>query len=209
MERQYDLIAISLLMFTAVIIAAMALDPRGFSIQAWQPLIAAFVALFGARMVFRGAALSYDAALKKINLDREIHQRTLRRQARSIFLRASLATHVVQYDALEASRTVATNPTNFHLPIRIREMDTINGEVWQNLELFPQRVAQHVSDMRVAHFNLLQAQEQLSSGAGMTPYTHPPHPMAMQLGNALRELAREAAAARDAINLLIKDDGDH
>jgi hypothetical protein len=43
--RKYDLLAISLLVFSAIVVTAMSVDPNHFSIKDWQPLMAAFVAL--------------------------------------------------------------------------------------------------------------------------------------------------------------------
>jgi hypothetical protein len=49
--RKYDLLAISLLIFSAILVTAMAIDPKGFSLQAWQPLMAGILALGGGAFI--------------------------------------------------------------------------------------------------------------------------------------------------------------
>jgi hypothetical protein len=70
MGKKYDLLAISLLIFSAVVVTAISVDPKGFALRDWQPLLAALLTLGGAGIVYRGATLAYRAAMSKVDLDR-------------------------------------------------------------------------------------------------------------------------------------------
>ena len=83
--RKYDLLAISLLVFSAIIVAAMSVDPNHFSIKDWQPLMAAFVALGAAGVAYQGVTLTYKAAIRKVDLDRSIYEQEVRRRQRGIY----------------------------------------------------------------------------------------------------------------------------
>jgi hypothetical protein len=72
--RKYDLLAISLLVFSAIVVTAMSVDPNHFSIKDWQPLMAVFVALGAAGVAYQGVTLTYKAAIRKVDLDRSIHE---------------------------------------------------------------------------------------------------------------------------------------
>lgn len=208
MDRKYDLLAICLLMFTVALVTAMTFDPKGFSVKDWQTLMAAFIALFGASMVFRGATLAYDAALKKIDLDREIHKRELHRRQNSIYLKATFAAHVVHHDARSSNAAVGVgsiHPSINPSTIKIREMDTLEEIVWQQLEIFPIAIAQDLSDIRIAYFNLLEAKEVL--GDTLVPLAYPPSEMLTQMREALESLETKAKAARDAINVELGRNG--
>src|SRR5271156_5507749 len=99
MNQRYDLLAIGLLFVAAMLAVITIFNPAGFSLKEWQPLTAAIIALGGAGLVYRGAMLNYDAAMKKVDLDREIHEREARRAKRGIFLRLSVAAHIIYEDA--------------------------------------------------------------------------------------------------------------
>jgi hypothetical protein len=49
--RKYDAIAISLLMFSVILVTAISIDPKGFSLKEWQPIMAAILALGGAIVI--------------------------------------------------------------------------------------------------------------------------------------------------------------
>ena len=83
MNQRFDLIAISFLVFSAMIAVGLATDPKGFSLKEWQPLMASFVAL-GA------ASLAYKAAMAKVDYDRarelrELSRKRLRSEAQDQF----------------------------------------------------------------------------------------------------------------------------
>jgi hypothetical protein len=82
--RKFELLAFSLLTFSTVVVTAIAIDPKGFSLQAWQPLMAAIIALGGGALAFRGA-------MAKVELDRVVHdaqqlQRQKNLHTRSFFI---------------------------------------------------------------------------------------------------------------------------
>jgi hypothetical protein len=76
MNQRYDLLAISLLLFTVVFAVWLTAGPMNFALKEWQPLIASFVAL-GA------AALAYKAAMAKVGYDRELASYALQRRPRA------------------------------------------------------------------------------------------------------------------------------
>jgi hypothetical protein len=56
--RKYDTLAVSLLIFSAVLVSAISVDSKGFAVRDWQSLIASVIAFGGAAMVYRGANLA-------------------------------------------------------------------------------------------------------------------------------------------------------
>ncbi|MBY9027773.1 hypothetical protein K7459_29395, partial [Pseudomonas fluorescens] len=168
--KKYDLLAICLLMFAVVLVTAMSFDPKGFSIKEWQPLMAALAALFGASMVFRGAGLAYDAALRKVALDERIHESKLIQEKRGIFLRASYMAHLVSHSAGRTDRRL-TPPevgkaavTRTIEQLRLKHTSAIE-EAWQHLDAFPERAARGIGNMRIVIGNAEANLEQISKDA--------------------------------------------
>lgn len=146
MIRKFDLLAISLLMATTVIVTAMALDPEGFSLWKWQTLMAALVAL-GA------AALAYRSSMAKVNLDREIHMREIRRRRRGIILRfASMINELSQQAGPAISRIQSLlYVTPDEIP-PIEEfkfkIDDSFDEAWKNLDAFSGPMCEKITRLR-------------------------------------------------------------
>jgi hypothetical protein len=78
MYRKYDLLAISLLIFSAALVAWLGLfgPTNTTKWKDWQPLLAAIIALGGASIVYRGAMLAYRASMAKVDLDRRLSDRS-------------------------------------------------------------------------------------------------------------------------------------
>ena len=78
--RKYDLLSISLLMFSVILVTAMAVGPTGLSLtalQAWQPLMAAIIALGAGTLAFRGA-------MAKVEFDRTVHSAQQRQRLKNL-----------------------------------------------------------------------------------------------------------------------------
>lgn len=143
--QRYDLIAFSLIAFVAVVAAAVSLDPKGFSIQAWQPLMASIITLGGAGIVYRGATLAYRAAMAKVDLDREINRKSNRRRERGLYVRTRFALLVMYHDARHFGKTIQ-DPTKPHTStivelssLTFRTRDSF-GEAWQQMDAFPTHI---------------------------------------------------------------------
>ena len=155
MVRRYDLLAICLLMFTAILTVAMAYDPKGFSIKEWQPLMAAILALGSAAVVFRGAKLAYSAAMEKVELDRIIHQKEVRRRQRGIFLRTALAAHIMHHEAdrycklFDQPSSEQAEETTIDPAMAILRTVAIIDDAWSNLEIFSKSVADDLLRLKV------------------------------------------------------------
>ncbi len=153
MVRKHDLLAICLLMFTSVLVAAMATDPKGFSILAWQQLLAALVALVGAGIIFRGATLAYRAAMAKIDLDRELNQREVRRRQRGFYLRTRFAAFVIAHDTRHFAKLLSLpeegEPKRQFKPsaAKLRTAEGVE-EAWANLDVFPGTVAEELFSLK-------------------------------------------------------------
>lgn len=168
MNQKYDLLAISLLVFSAIIVSAITMDPKGFSLSQWQPLMAAVLALGGAGIIYRGATLAYRASMAKIDLDREVHQREARRHARGIFLRVRFCAFIMRDDARYFAK-LSTTPNDekayAFIPSQLtfRTADNIE-EAWSNLDAFPSRIAHLLARIRIDLYNFRNAINKLGSG---------------------------------------------
>jgi len=166
MRQRWDLFAFSLLVFSALVLTATVLDPKGFSIKEWQPLIASLVAFGGATFVFRGATLAYRAAMAKVALDERLHEATLRRQRRGLFLRLSSTVYrlgqraqrienLIKLPAEEESTILITADR-----IDLKYLDELS-EAWTNLDAFPSDVALSIVDIRIHGGNVQRTAERL------------------------------------------------
>jgi hypothetical protein len=140
--RKYDLLAMSLLMFSAVLTVGLGVIgplawtmPKGLSFktilafaQPWQTLMAALVAL-------AAAFVAYRAAMAKVNLDREIAATVERKRKLKILLQLSYVCQVIrdeandQLDFLE----MATSSADYHA-LRIDEPKEV-GEAWSDIDV--------------------------------------------------------------------------
>jgi hypothetical protein len=145
--RKYDLLAISLLMFSVILVTDMAVGPIGLSLsalQAWQPLMAAIIAL-------DAGALAYRGAMAKVTADADRDRRELNRKKIGLYLRLLYPMEKMNVRAedvrklLSGSRTAARKfPPSV---IRIVIPDEVE-EAWKNLELFPVQVAVALDNIR-------------------------------------------------------------
>jgi len=208
MDRKNDLLAIALLMFSAILVAAMATDPKGFSLQAWQPLIAAVIALGGAGIVFRGATLAYSAAMAKVALDERIHETEVRRKRRGILLRLDYNLFLMWQDA-NRLKSELNQPSGIFGPAeKAVSKDTIKftlrelEEAWTNLDLFREPVARAIGQVKICLINfdhamahVTDADLQLKSG-----YMPPPSAAMKDLREALEEIGKNAKFIRDNLD---------
>lgn len=165
MRREYDLLAICMLMLTLTLVSAMATDPKGFSVQTWQPLMAALIALGGASIVYRGATLAYQAAMAKVGLDREEAERERHIERLGLFLRLTTSMYAV----------IGSTGTSVH-QIEEKEGDTPSEELvlvprqlkvfnppelsdaWSKIHLFPGSI---ITDIAVLIEMLARLEEEL------------------------------------------------
>jgi hypothetical protein len=143
--RKYDLLAISLLMFSVILVTAMAIDPKGFSLQAWQPLMAAIIALGAGALAFRGA-------MAKVEFDRTVHEAQKRQRQKNLhtkllysalIFRADMRKVVekfkVQYLGSSALRTAKDFEVDWP-----SEFD----EVWNNIDILDETSAELLANLK-------------------------------------------------------------
>lgn len=158
MNQRYDLLAISLLFFTAIIAIWFALAgiPDLSAVQEWQTLMASLIALFGAFKVFTGAKLAYTAAMAKIELDRELHAREAARITLGVCLRLEFSLREL---LLQVRNQLLRVPANRGRDVIVRiddfdlAMQSKLDEAWANLDRFPRRLSQEISDIRGSYFD--------------------------------------------------------
>jgi hypothetical protein len=193
MLRKYDLLAISLLIFGAILLVWLGLfGPTNTSNwKDWQPLKAAVLALGGAGIVYRGAALAYRAAMAKVELDRETQRQELRRRQRGILMRLHLAAFVMLHDAKHLETDKVRQPvypkaeaTLDPAEIRLRTEAAIE-EAWANLDVFPSEIAKSISMLKVQLFNVSDALERMGPAKVKLTSVMLPNKAITDLANAL------------------------
>jgi hypothetical protein len=189
--RKYDILAISLLIFSVILVTAISIDPKGFSLQEWQPIMAAVLALGGAGIIYRGATLAYNAAMSRLDFDREINHRDSRRKARGILLRASFGAHVIGNDTKDFAEQLSDPPLyggekiiNAGM-IKLRAVSEIDG-VWNNLDLFPPKITNPINNLRIAIFNIEEACQRLGSADLKISRSSLPPPALVDLRRGLK-----------------------
>jgi hypothetical protein len=124
-----------LLTLAAVVAFAIAHDPLGFSLQKWQTLSSAFVAL-GA------ATLAYNAAMKRVRFDEQTARENLRRKTLGIFMRYHFAVDVLRYEAKNLLKELPKSASeNFSVAVdnlALSELPEIK-DAWENLDYFSVR----------------------------------------------------------------------
>jgi hypothetical protein len=136
MNQRYDLLAISLLVFTVVFLSWNIAGPKDFSFKDWQTLTASIVAL-GA------ATLAYQSAMAKVDYDRAKELRDLWRKRLGIYLRLRFAASelVRQTGNIKLALGMNLYARNRNVPaysIKLGEQLSKEFEdAWNNLELFP------------------------------------------------------------------------
>jgi hypothetical protein len=146
------------LMLAAMLAASTTIvGPVPFSYEVlkdFQPLIAAGVAFISAAVVFIGAALAYRASMAKVALDREIHEREVRRRQRGVLIRARFGAYEMAQSAVEIRKL-----TNFPMPfvltmceIELRGRAGIE-DAWTKLEEFPGKISRAFSGLKAEILN--------------------------------------------------------
>jgi hypothetical protein len=168
MIRKHDTLAVSLLIFSGILTAWLGVfGPTNTTTwKDWQPLIAAVIALGGAGVVYRGAMLTYKAAMEKVELDRQIHLREIRRRRRGIILRVSHAVYMISEetdDFLVALRSPRIGQPPKHVDVFELKFRSLEGvdEAWANLDVFPADIAREFSRLKVAMLNFEEARNAL------------------------------------------------
>jgi hypothetical protein len=204
MIRKYDTIAICLLIFSVVLLCAISVDPKGFTLRDWQPLMAAILTLGGAGIVYRGAMLAYRAAMAKVDFDREVNARESRRLALGVCLRLDYALKVLVYEA-ENTRlsSVTTTPASGPKTIKLDEVvfsrETETDEAWNNLDRFPRQLAQYIGEVRGSLYDFSTLQE-INKGTEFTiRHYHQDPPEIARLKQYLGHIAQQGRAAREQL----------
>jgi hypothetical protein len=160
MAKQLDLLAICLLVTSAVLSVWLGVwGPTNTTLwKDWQPLMASIIALVGAALVYRGATLAYNASMAKVDHDRAIDAREVRRKTRGICLRAVFALHIVESEADLFMKSIATLPVGpshrtYLENLTFRTAEDLN-EAWGNLDVFPQELAVQFADIKIMLLNL-------------------------------------------------------
>jgi hypothetical protein len=209
-DRRNDMLAICFLLFAAVLSVWLGIwGPTNTTTwKEWQPIMASVIALGGAGIVFRGATLAYRAAMAKVDQDRELHLREVRRKQRGVYLRVAFAALVLEVDAAHLIKEF-TDPTGFGVTklvnpsiIKLRGLSEFE-EAWTNLDLFPGSLANSISSVKIALFNVEDARSRLGTNdVALTHFTHGNEPLddlrqaleaitsvCKRLGPALRDAA--------------------
>jgi hypothetical protein len=156
--RKYDTLAISLLIFSVVLVVAIAVDPKGFQLHKWQPLMSAILTLTGAGIVFQGAKLAYQAAMAKVQYDQERDRDALKRKSLGLLLRFDHTLHVLQHEADDHESNLEKGTDFRSLNENIEHMEVSPSatmeEIWSNLELFDPKMANLVSNLQIAIYNV-------------------------------------------------------
>jgi hypothetical protein len=155
MLRKYDAIAISLLVFSVVLVTAISIDPKGFALREWQQLIAAILTLGGAGIVYRGATLAYKAAMAKVDLDRETTDRLDKRKRLALYLKIIFATRIMSHEAeLLLKRLQKREKTRIFKSTDIRiKIPAAIDEAWNSLDAFPMTISKKLSLIRASFYN--------------------------------------------------------
>ncbi|MBR1150120.1 hypothetical protein [Bradyrhizobium sp. JYMT SZCCT0428] len=157
MARRYDVLALSLLMFSTVLVIAISMDPKGFTLSTWQPLLAAITALGGAGIVYRGARLAYEAAMAKVALDRELNEREHARVTLGVLLRLEFSLRELKTE-IETER-LRINPPNWEGTRTLQASDFTLAmgsrldEAWANLDRLPRQLSTMIAGIRAIYFD--------------------------------------------------------
>jgi hypothetical protein len=199
--RKYDLLAIGLLMLSIILVTAMVFDPKGFSIKEWQPLMAAFVAVGAAGIAYQGATLAYRASMHKVNLDRSIQEREVRRRQRGIYLRTALAAHIMHHccQALQGPHEKEMTANTFYPTTMIFRIDAAIDDAWQNLDAFSRSTADDLLRLKVQIYNYERATNRLGGLPFDISHSHHYTDPQKQLRNSVMEIRRLCLRIRDTL----------
>ena len=177
--QRYSLVAFSFLALTIVLVIAISLDPKGFVLKEWQPLIASLFALGGAAIVYRGATLAYRASMAKVALDERVHETNIRRVRRGIYLRLLSEVHTIRDEIVSLKRKLdiptQTGQKIIRQPADLSPSESTRlAEAWQNLDLFSSQQVRAISNARIDLNNVAallrsSAPIELKSGEPLPP----------------------------------------
>jgi hypothetical protein len=142
--RKYDLLAISLLIFSAILVTAMAIDPKGFSLQAWQPLTAGILALGGGAFAFRGA-------MAKVEFDRDVHRAQQRQRQKNLYTKLLYSALIFRADMLKAVEKFKAQYSKSPLrTVKDFEVDWPSefDEAWNNIDLLSESSAELLANLK-------------------------------------------------------------
>lgn len=202
MNQRYDLLAFSLLVISAILVIALAADPKGFHLSAWQNVIAALIAV--------GAALpAYTAAMQRNHDDRVTRIAEWRRRRRAILLRTQFACLVMAREAEGLEAECLVTPTSFpREDIHLRTSKEFK-EAWSDLDVFPGSIAMKLFDLRIAVLNLENATDRLEDGKYTLPATPKSHIAIGDVLVALRSVKAHAGKVQAELSELARRLHDH
>jgi hypothetical protein len=155
----------SAFLLATIIVASIAITgpiPIPYKVlKDFQPLIAALVAVISAGVVLYSATLTYRAAMRKVDLDRDIHERETRRQQRGVMLRARFDVWALSESAGEI-RKLTNIPMPYVLNMALVKLRGTEGldEAWAKLEEFPGNVSRAFSAIKaeIHNYDLTRAE---------------------------------------------------
>lgn len=192
MDQRYDVIGMGLMVFSTIVVIAITMDPKGFSIQAWQPLMASVLALGGAGIVYR-------AAMAKVEHEKDIDQREVRKRLRGAYLRLSYASYILGDEASRLLAEISYLPWNLKsailgtAPIFRSEVDIVLA--WNEIESFDEETAVLILSTRMDLYNVENARKFIhENGNSVSDDTQPSiNSITTQL-ESLKENASKLAA---------------
>ena len=148
--QRYDLLAMSLLVFSAILSVWLGLwGPVNLNfgpLKDWQTLMAGGLAVLA-------AGLAYRAAMAKVNFDREQAAREVKRRELSILMKVDFAIGELHdnarridgtlmfFQAMQTAQTVTVDELRIFEPADIEE-------AWQHLDIFPQACIHELRNVR-------------------------------------------------------------
>ncbi|MEH2497891.1 hypothetical protein V1294_004370 [Bradyrhizobium sp. AZCC 1678] len=134
-----DAFGICLLLFAAALVAWTGIfEPANTTtLKDWQPLMAAFIALIGGTLAYRGA-------MAKVNADSDRDQRELDRKKIGLYLRLLYPIEKMRVQSGDVRKVLTGYTVSARRfppsAIRIGMLEEVE-EAWKSLELFPVEVA--------------------------------------------------------------------
>jgi hypothetical protein len=177
-----------LLTLAVVVAFAIVHDPKGFSLQNWQTLGSAIVAL-GA------ATLAYKAAMKKVRFDEQTFREGVRRKTLAIFMRLDFAVDVLRHEAkslLQETDPPESSSENYSIAVddlALSEMPEIT-EAWENLDYFPVALSEEFYEVQNQLYNFAQFKKDHSGKSFRSEYGMPEREEIASLRRRLKRLRR-------------------
>jgi hypothetical protein len=128
-----------------------------FHLKDWQPLMASILAIGGALIVYRGAKLAYNAAMAKVDLDREAQVREAARLTLGVCLRLEFSLRELLYEVREELVNIPEWDNQKMATVRITDfnlaLQSKLDEAWANLDRLPRQLSQTISEIRAVYFD--------------------------------------------------------